>query len=673
MKAYRPDVDGLRAVSIILVFAYHLGGTPFVEGWIGVDVFFVISGFLITGLIRGEIEEGHYSIVGFYERRIRRIFPALFIVTLFVSLVSWFLYMPPDFLQYGESLTASSVFQSNVLFWYQAHWAGGYFHTDTHIKPLLHTWSLAIEEQYYLIFPFIMMALVRFCRPFRVRVAVIVIGGIAALSVGMYFTPWAATRDHVFFLLPWRAWELMTGALLGLLARDRLAVPRHPWLYDLLGVVGLGLIIWGAVGGAATTSPRGFLLSTAFPCVGAGLIILAGEGGRQSLVSRILALRPVVFIGLISYSLYLWHWPLIVFDRYYRDGDIGPLDRLVIVVLATGLAYLSLKWIETPVRRSKTLRRPVVFGAAALVIGVNFGFGGLVYLTDGLPGRLPADVVRLAEGANDTNVGKPGCATKTPAEIQAGQACVLRERSAQPPRFAVLGDSFAAAMLPGLAESAQRVGTQGVILVHDGCYPLPGIDTHGPNAALCNQVLEAGLDYLRRTPSIQTIVVVSRWTSAIEGRRFGKADQWRITDSTSTQSEGEENPHVVERGLRRLADALPGRQLVMVYNVPEHQENVPRATALAKYLGRPAPGLAVTEFDAWQQRARAILRTFAAERSGVQLLDIGALLCDAQTCSGVRDGRSLYSDPDHLNRFGAVTISPIFDAALTPIQKASSP
>ena len=302
-QAYRPDIDGLRAIAVLAVLLYHVGGFGLTGGFGGVDVFFVISGYLITTIIQREIESGTFSLLNFYERRIRRIFPALVAVTVVATLVSAMLLLPEDFKEYGKSLLNLMAISSNYYFMRKT----GYFDAAASEKPLLHTWSLAVEEQFYIVFPLLLLVLSRFGRR-------AVIAGLTALAFASFLAS-AATLENAparaFFATPGRVWELLIGVLTAVMGPALITSRLHR---EALAALGLALIGYGYFFYTDATPFPG-PAALAF-CLGAAFIIYAGTSGGETLTARMLSSPLVASIGLISYSVYLWHWPLIVFVRY---------------------------------------------------------------------------------------------------------------------------------------------------------------------------------------------------------------------------------------------------------------------------------------------------------------------------------------------------------------------
>jgi len=354
-EGYRPDIDGLRAMAVLSVLLFHANlGCP--GGFVGVDMFFVISGFLIFQLIFEELNSRTFSLIAFWERRIRRILPALVTVVLAVLVAGWFIFLPDDFQKLGKSAIAQATLSSNYFFYEQWLEGAGYFAPALDPKPLLHTWSLAVEEQFYILFPLILMLAARSRRrPFAETMLIIAIGSFALSVYGSFQLP-AAT----FYLLPTRAWELLLGALLFLMHGK---ITTNRWLEEAAGWVGLILIV-GSIFfyDAFTRFPGRAALP---PCLGTALLIFSSET-RLSRVGRFLAWKPIVFIGLISYSLYLWHWPLLVFSKYPANTQSWKMSSLLLLASFV-LAILSWKFIETPFRKRWVFpKRSQIFWLAGL-------------------------------------------------------------------------------------------------------------------------------------------------------------------------------------------------------------------------------------------------------------------------------------------------------------------
>ena len=388
---YRKEIDGLRAVAVLPVIFFHAGLELFSGGYVGVDVFFVISGYLITTIILSDMEAGQFSIANFYERRARRILPALFFVVLLCLPFAWRWMMPDDLREFSESIVAVSFFYSNVFFWLQS----GYFDTAAEVKPLLHTWSLAVEEQYYLLFPLFILLMWRFGK----RTIFFSLTLIGAASLGLAQWNSIESPAATFFLLPTRLWELLIGSLTAFYllygTRGRFDPRTTPeYLRQLAGACGLLLILYSIVAFDEHTPFPGFLALA--PTLGTALIIVFANS--NTFVGRFLGNRVFVGIGLISYSAYLWHQPLFAFGRLNTLGE--PQSELMIGlgVLALALAYLTWRYVEQPFRNKQRFSRQTVF-RGAVVLTMAFGLTGFTgHYRDGNLERYTAtQLQRLAE------------------------------------------------------------------------------------------------------------------------------------------------------------------------------------------------------------------------------------------------------------------------------------
>jgi peptidoglycan/LPS O-acetylase OafA/YrhL len=432
--AYRPEIDGMRALAVLPVIAYHAGLRFFGGGYVGVDVFFVISGFLITSLI---LADDHFSFVRFYERRARRILPALFVVLVACIPFAVWLMLPYQLANFGKSVAAVSLFSSNIVFWRES----GYFAAANELKPLLHTWSLAIEEQFYLVFPIALLG----ARRLGHRWLAVLVGASLVLSLGV--AEWAARHSYAainYYLIPSRAWELLVGVALALLARvyhER----RGAEIFAALGVllIGYAVIVYDA------TTPYPSLYTLA-PTIGAALVIWFAS--PSTLIGRALAWRPLVAIGLVSYGAYLWHQPLLAFARL---GHARPMGVALVLLATFPLAYLSYRYVERPARNPTIVSTRAVFRVAGSSMVAFVGIGGVLVLSRGLLLRFPAEDRELLS-VNPAELGRyterAFRSLVRPAFTPAGKR----------PRVAVIGDSYAQdfvnmAQVAGALDRAQFV------------------------------------------------------------------------------------------------------------------------------------------------------------------------------------------------------------------------
>lgn len=386
---YRPEIDGLRAVSVTAVILFHAGINGFAGGFIGVDVFFVISGFLITQILIGEMTAGNFSIARFYERRARRILPALYTVMAVSSVVALYLLLPNPLIDFARGMMATLLFVSNIWFW----WRGAdYFSPDAERDPLLHTWSLGVEEQYYLVFPLLVLVLWRLGRP---RVAM-VLAGLSVLSLGVAEIGWRVIPEANFYLLSSRAWQLGIGSL-GAFAWLRPGGMRIPALAREIGAAtGLALVV-GCIALMDSGTPFPSLYAVP-PTLGALMILLFAT--RETVTGRLLALRPLVVIGLMSYSAYLWHQPLLAFARIAAPDTLTLSQKLGLCALTFALAWPTLIFVERPFRDRSFLRQGQVFLASAAGGAVLLAAAGIVQISGGFRDYYPEHLRAAASLSN---------------------------------------------------------------------------------------------------------------------------------------------------------------------------------------------------------------------------------------------------------------------------------
>lgn len=461
-KLYRrPDIDGLRAVAVIAVLVYHAFPSALPGGFVGVDIFFVISGYLITGIVYDDLAVGRFSLRRFYAGRIRRIVPALIVVLIGTFALGWRFLMPDELAQLGQHLAASASFTSNYALLSEA----GYFDTNSLTKPLLHLWSLAIETQYYLAWPLALLVFARFIKS-------PIWPTIFLLAISLAWCIWLTgiRPDEAFYSPATRAWELLIGAALVLFQRNASANPwlQRPQLSLLGGALILGSIVYLSEG---PDFPGWRAIA---PALGTVLFIASGP---QAIANRALSARPIVFVGLISYSLYLWHWPVLVFGRLHSDGPLSNVETLALLVLAGALSCATYYLVEKPTRRpSSTKWIPVSACAALLSIGA---VGLSVSYENGFPSRFPAEAQAVAAFSYDyrTSFREGECFLTEGQPYDEFQPCGL-DGSARKPSLLLWGDSYAAHLFKGYEHV---LGSQFQIVQRtaSACPPIPGIAVAG--------------------------------------------------------------------------------------------------------------------------------------------------------------------------------------------------
>jgi peptidoglycan/LPS O-acetylase OafA/YrhL len=462
-STYRADIDGLRAFAVLPVVFFHfkIFADRVTGGFVGVDIFFVISGYLITRIVFSDVSDGTYSILQFYDRRIRRIFPALISLYLACIALAFFLYFPSEALTFKNSVIASTFFVSNIFFYSRS----GYFDRDSETNPLLHTWSLSVEEQFYVLFPLVVFAI----RAFHHRTRVLVISAIAIASFGAAVYEVYANPSAAFYLVQFRAWELAVGALLAIGA---LPVISRRWIAEVVAAAGLALVCGSFVFISPTLPFPG--LAALAPCLGAAALIYSGETNR-TLVGRFLSLSPLQFCGLISYSLYLVHWPAIVFFRLIHEPS--RFEKLTLVAACIVLATLSLRFIEKPFRGKsyRLLPRTTLIAGGAAMIGVTvlaLSLGPSMNGVFNYPARV-LDVMKYAK-IDESHLRTGTCFITSgysdAFESRSAEAC-LTPRSDRP-NYLVIGDSHAAHLWSGLQASYPSVNF--LQATASGCRPVFG-------------------------------------------------------------------------------------------------------------------------------------------------------------------------------------------------------
>ncbi len=647
---YRADIDGLRALAVVPVLLFHAGlGCP--GGFVGVDVFFTISGYLIGSLVLAELRAGTFSMAGFWERRIRRIFPALALVVVATLAVGAWVMVPGHFEDLGKSVAAQPLLVANFLFWRES----GYFDTASEFQPLLHTWSLAVEEQFYLFFPVVMMLVLKGGE----RCARLVVIAFIAISLAwcLYATPRFPSAS--FYLIPSRIWELDIGVLLALLSPRRRA---RPGLDDVLGWLGLGLILFAVFTYSVNTPFPGW--AALLPCLGTALLIYSNAPSANS-TGRLLSLQPVVFIGKISYSLYLWHWPAIVLTKYLLVSHATPLHLAGALLLSAVLAVLSYRYVETPFRTRRLLReRRRLFAATGVVAALLAGVGALVYRGEGMPSRMPEEVRR------HTKVPSPYVSVRGIDQlVSEANLPVLGDSTATASGKVLLwGDSHAMSLLPVFDELGKVHRVAVLAATQPEIAPVAGTYTpgrrhhrleHGDLVVAC--ALEQGID---------EVVLAARWSIYAFGTPDGDR-RWLLGDADTATRRPEEAQQVFAKRLRETVVRLSegGARVWFFREVGLQPFSVPEAVAQAASRGMDlnAFALPVSRFREERAPLDALVER-ALDGLPVGFLDPLPVLADGNGLYPMAaDGVALYQDRHHLSPYGSKRLSalfaPVFEAA----------
>jgi len=498
---YRPDIDGLRAIAVLPVLLFHFHIKLFSGGFVGVDIFFVISGYLITQIIYGDLKRDRFSLVTFYERRIRRIFPALFVVLAVTTLVAFIVLLPPEVEDYGKSLMAATVSFSNIYFWSQS----GYFDAPASLKPLLHTWSLGVEEQFYLLFPLLLAWTYRSHRRYIPHALIaLAVSSFCAAAYVMRSNPSSA-----FYLPHLRAWELMIGAMIAVGMTPALV---KTWQRELAAATGLALIAYAIFTYTAATPFPGF--SALVPCIGAALVLAAGRDGT-SFAGRVLSLKPFVWIGMISYSLYLWHWPVIVFQNtnaMFVNGLSARVTKLILLSLCIALAWLSWRFVEAPFRAGpRKPSRSFIFKAALVGTMAIMSLGAISVVLDGLPSRFKPEALEVANYLQykGTSPNPAKCFIQSRDRYEDFDQAACLKISPDKPNYLLLGDSHANHLWLGLTSELDVN-----IMQASASLCTPTIDQRIDAAPGCSRLMKYVFEDFLPKHHVDKLVIAGYWKEA---------------------------------------------------------------------------------------------------------------------------------------------------------------
>jgi len=615
---YRAEIDGLRALAVMPVILFHAGFNLFQGGFVGVDIFFVISGYLITTILVEDIENKRLSLVYFYERRARRILPALFIV-MFTSLpVAWLWMLPEQMKDFSQSLIAVSFFASNFLFWRES----GYFDAAAEEKPLLHTWSLAVEEQYYLLFPVFLLLLWRYGK----HKTFWTIAFCATVSLLLSEWGWRHQATANFYLAPTRAWELLAGSISAFILRTY-GIRKN----NLLSILGLAAILFALLAyDHSTPFPS---LYTLVPVLGVVLLILYAS--PETWAAKLLGMRACVGVGLISYSAYLWHQPLFAFARIQLDQPPPQSLMAFLTIFSLMAAAITWKYVEQPFRdRKKITRRSVfLFSITGLLFFVGLGLLGHFEKIKTYPALQAEDALKAIE------LGSYGGEGASWIDL------------AEHPKIVLTGDSHAKQYIQAIRERIPGV----TLYAEPACLSLPTLinQYQGENVKRknCIDLHKKYLSYIEANKSVHTLLIAQRWrkdlfdlkTQKTIGRAYASKDAFQR----------------LQKELRDFLTSMNEQKLRVIFigNVPSARvaaEQMQHGFTTCVY--RHGKGLCPEKYNRDQREGgwiNQLLRELSEEFQYVEFLDTADALCDESNCYVVRDNELLYSDHAHLTLYGA--------------------
>lgn len=659
---YRAEIDGLRALSVVPVILLHAGFELFSGGFVGVDVFFVISGYLITTILIEDIENKRFSIVNFYERRARRILPALFFVMLVCIPFAWMLMMPNQMKDFSQSLVAVSLFSSNILFWQES----GYFAPAAGEIPLLHTWSLAVEEQYYVLFPIFLFLAWRFGKN-RVFWMIVVM---AAISLLLSEWGWRNNATANFYLAPTRAWELFAGSITAFIVQKQ-GVKKN----NLLALLGLAAIIFSIFAyDESTPFPSVYTL---VPVLGVVLLVLYAD--KETLAARLLSTKAFVGIGLISYSAYLWHQPLFAFARI-RSLEHPSLALMAMLSSASlVLAYVSWRFIEKPFRNRSHISKKHVFTLSLIGITCYSSIGLVGIYKQGLPYRLPDQLITALKDIDvpSLRLHGEGCYLSDAIPKQPISECgVNLENNGS--EILLIGDSHLDSIGRQLLDRFEASNLSAYALSYGGCVPVSGLSRSDmDNSFQCAEYNDVVRSYAK-THGVKTIILVSRFPMYLSGNRYNNGEGGIETGNPvpvdlveNLANNGEEDDserveRVAERYRTDIENLTRDYNVIVFSPTPEVGWDVPAYYYKMFMSNADSDANEITishSYDNYIERTRQFRNIFQSiENENLHIYDIHNLFCDdvSRRCLANIGENLLYRDSHHLTPYAANIIADNF-------------
>ena len=634
---YRAEIDGLRALAVLPVILFHAGFEWFSGGFVGVDVFFVISGYLITTIIISEMAEGKFSIVNFYERRARRILPALFFVMAACLPFAWLWLTPNDLKDFGQSLVAVSTFSSNILFWLES----GYFDTAAELKPLLHTWSLAVEEQYYILFPIFLMLTWRLgIKWVLVLLSVVFLVSLGVAQWGAYKTPSAA-----FFLLPTRGWELLVGVFAAFYLKYNAHLKSHI-VNQALSLLGLGMIAYSIIAFDETTPFPS--LYTLIPTIGTGLLILCAV--PKTFSHKLLSLKFIVGIGLISYSAYLWHQPLLAFARHRLLGDVSELILIALCFISLVMAWFSWKFVEAPFRNKAKINRKEIFIYSIFFMLLFSMIGFISHKKEGMPNRF------IINTAGIQTVIDQQCHNNTDTQnlklINNEIFCQLGDLSSDVDTF-LIGDSHAGSISDQIGK-IYKDNKKSLYSFSGGfCAPAEGfsLERYGSE---CVEQMSKIINYIVSNEKITKVIIYAQWSNYTKGFR-DKDEPQRACLKEKCAKSIIENPYIFREAFVKTTSRLTKSNKEIFIIEPSPEFNFTGYDVLYKNQIFPNSFENKISVEGYLSRNVEILDIFDSVKGlDINFIDLKNVFCDATNCYILSDsGLPYFSDTNHVNELGS--------------------
>lgn len=653
---FRADINGLRAWAVMAVVLYHFGVPGFQGGFVGVDIFFVISGFLMTGIIVKGISRGSFSFIGFYLARAKRIIPALLAVCITLLTLGWFFLPSTDYKTLASHSVYSLFFLSNIEYWLSA----GYFDAESHEKWLLHTWSLSVEWQFYMLLPFILWAPWKIKPSKRVLIGVLTLLTLLSFAASAYYSSIYPTAS--FYLLHTRAWELIAGGLIWLLPTTQLK-PRLRYSLSMLGLCLITIailaldkdVVWPGVWAT-------------LPVIGAVLVIWTQQ--QTALTHH----RIAQWLGDRSYSLYLWHWPVFV-TLVLLEQRYEPVALAAGIGLSLSLGALSYRWIEQPTRAALSSLPAARSWIALITAGTVVSAAAVVvWKFSGFPERLPKAVEIIASEQSNKNEKSDSC------QLRAGTTPKECEHGSHKSKILLIGDSHAQVLVSSLRASLP--GFTIVQLTYGGCPFIEGMKRnnqatkHLPNEHNCHDYTEQLKKWLKKYPKDYPILLVGRYAIHPFGANELSPDS-QVPLSYFTKVYTTATPELLREFSESLTKSACGlakdRKVFMLRPIPEMGFNVPRASSVRIAFGL-SPELSIPKESYWARNSWVWkAQDVARDQCGIVILDGTDAFCDDTRCYGSKSGRPIYFDDDHLSEYGNKLLVPTFQQIPSHLQTQRRP
>ena len=639
-KNFRYDINGLRAYAVILVVLFHFGIIGFAAGFIGVDIFFVISGFLMTSIVIKSLDKGNFSLLKFYLARGIRIVPALFVVSTIVLILGWFLVLPTDYKALAKHTLSSINFFSNIVYWRES----GYFDTDSHNKALLHTWSLSVEWQFYLVFPIIVALLYKIKKSRNFLLTFFILGTIISLILSIIIT--AKNPSAGFFLLPTRAWEMLAGGLIFFIPKEKVPYKKP------LEFIGFFLIAISCYIFSTDTLWPSY--NAILPVLGAFLILLAHQ--QNSIFTKGSVFQ---WLGNNSYSIYLWHWPIVFFLHYFYKND----DYIFItagIILSIILGWLSYTYIENPTRKKlSNLSIVKAYFLWFLSISVVSLISIMIFKFDGIKNRFSNEINNISNTINDINPRRDECLGKQ--DDSQLKKCTYGDG---PLSLIVVGDSHASAMLNGVINALPN-NTSLISFTISGCPTVKNLKkTNMPEYSCGERVKDIINDIKTNYSTDIPILVINRANAIFQGEpENDKSNQpIRYINTPSLVFDEEYYAQMRNAYVDTLKDLSASHKVYITRPTPEAKKEISNLAAKIFKYHLPTQDLTITWNEYYERSKQAWKAQDMAAQStkNIQIIDLSREFCDNETCYFTQNNLPLFYDDDHMSWTASLKLAPIF-------------